>query len=359
MKAAVLKRFGSPLEIEHIDDPVLGTGEVIVDIVAAGVLSYTNEVFSGERKYLLELPVVPGPGGIGRVSALGPDATHLAVGDWVFCDPTVRSRDDDLAPDITLQGWSARGPGGLKLQQHFRHGSFAQRMRVPTENAKPIGIIDARDAAQWCALGSLLVPYGGFLAANLQAGETVLISGATGRFGSAAVAVALAMGAGAVVTPGRNETMLAELRHRFGSRVHPVRLTGDENEDTERMKRASPARIDCVLDIMPPSVATSVVRSALMTVRPYGRVVLMGGVGMLGGAGLDLPYPWIMRNCITIHGVWMCPPNGTTKLVGLIRAGLLDLAQYEATCFDLDHINDAVAHAAANSAPFKLTVIRP
>ena len=36
-----------------------------------------------------------------------------------------------------------------------------------------------------------------------------------------------------------------------------------------------------------------------MAVRPYGRVVLMGGVGMLGGAGLDLPYPWMMRNCIT------------------------------------------------------------
>ena len=125
------------------------------------------------------------------------------------------------------------------------------------------------------------------------------------------------------------------------------------------MKRASPARIGCVLDSVPPSVATSVVRSAMMTVRRYGRVVLMGGVGMLGGAGLDLAYPWIMRNCITIHGVWMCPPSAATKLVGLIRAGLLDLGQHEATCFDLDHVNDAVAHAAANSAPFKLTVIRP
>jgi len=359
MKAAVLKRFGSPLDIEHVDDPVLGTGEVIVDIVAAGVLSYTNEVFSGERKYLLELPVIPGPGGIGRVSAIGPDATHLAIGDWVFCDPTVRSRDGLLAPDITLQGLSARGPGGLKLQQHFRHGSFAQRMRVPTENAKPIGSIDERDAARWCALSSLLVPYGGFLAANLEAGETVLISGATGRFGSAAVAVALAMGAAAVVAPGRNEVMLAELRRRFGPRVHPVRLSGRESEDRERMISAAPGPIDCVLDIMPPSVATSVVRTALMTVRPYGRVVLMGGVGMLGGAGLDLPYPWIMRSCITIHGVWMCPPTATTKLVGLIRAGLLDLGQYEATCFDLDHANDAVAHAAANTGAFKLTVIRP
>jgi NADPH:quinone reductase-like Zn-dependent oxidoreductase len=359
MKAAVLKRFGSPLEIEQVEDPGLGTGEVIVDIVAAGVLSYANEVFSGERKYLLDLPVVPGPGGIGRVSAIGPDATHLAIGDWVFCDPIVRSRDDDLAPDITLQGWSARGPGGLKLQQHFRHGSFAQRMRVPTENAKPIGIIDEREAARWCALGSLLVPYGGFLAANLQAGETVLISGATGRFGSAAVAVALAMGAGAVVAPGRNEAMLVELQRRFGARVHPMRLSGHETEDTEQMKRASPGPIDCVLDIMPPSVATSVVRAALLAVRPYGRVVLMGGVGMLGEAGLDLPYPWIMRNCITIHGVWMCPANATTKLVRLIRAGLLDLGQYEATSFELDRVNDAVAHAAASRSPFELTVIKP
>ena len=57
MKAAVLKRFGVPLDIEQVEAPVLGTGEVIVDIVAAGVLSYANEVFSGERQYLLELPL--------------------------------------------------------------------------------------------------------------------------------------------------------------------------------------------------------------------------------------------------------------------------------------------------------------
>ncbi|WP_315738245.1 MULTISPECIES: zinc-binding alcohol dehydrogenase family protein [unclassified Bradyrhizobium] len=359
MKAAVLKRFGSPLEIEHVEDPVLGTGEIIVDIAAAGVLSYANEVFSGERKYLLDLPVIPGTGGVGRVSALGPDATHLAIGDWVFCDPTVRSRDAAFAPDITLQGLSARGPGGLRLQQYFRHGSFAERMRVPTENAKPIGAIDTDDAARWCALGTLLVPYGGFLAAILQAGETVLVSGATGRFGSAAVAVALAMGAAAVVAPGRNEVMLAELQRRFGPRVRPVRLSGDESEDIARMKRAAPRPIDCVLDIMPPSVSARVVRSAVMTVRPYGRVVLMGGVGMLGGAGLELPYPWIMRECVTIHGVWMYPPSATVRMVELIRAGLLDLAQFEPTCFDLDHANDAVAHAAAHRKPFKMTVIRP
>src|SRR6266581_1778806 len=111
MKAAILKAFGSPLAIETVAEPVLGTGEVIVDVMASRVLAYANEVLSGERKYLLELPIVPGP-----------------------------------------------------------------------------GAIDEADAASWCALGTLLVPYGGFLAARLQPGETVLVNGATGSFGSAAIA---------------------------------------------------------------------------------------------------------------------------------------------------------------------------
>jgi len=359
MKAAILKSFGTPLAIETAPEPVLGTGEVIVDVVATRVLSYANEVFSGERKYALELPVIPGAGGIGRVRAIGPDATHLAIGDWVACDPTVRSRDDVVSPDITLQGWSARGAGGMKLQQYFRHGSFAEQIRVPTENVKRLGPMDGREAVRWCALGTLLVPYGGFLAAKLEPGETVLVSGATGNFGSSAVAVALAMGAACVVAPGRNETMLADLKRRFGDRVHTVALTGKEDDDRERMTKTVSGGIDCVMDILPPSAPTTAVRAAIMAVRPYGRVVLMGGVGMLGGAGLDLPYPWIMRNCITIHGAWMYPPEAATKLINLIRSGLIDLDQFEAVSFDLDHANEAVAHAAANSGPFKMTVIKP
>jgi NADPH:quinone reductase-like Zn-dependent oxidoreductase len=358
MKAAVLKAFGTKLTIETIPDPILGTGEVLVDVAATKVLSYTNEVLSGERNYALTLPAVPGPGGIGRVRGVGPDATHLVQGDWVYCDPTVRSRDDAIAPDITLQGWSARGEGGLRLQKYFHDGSFAECVRVPTENAISIGPINAAEAPAWCALGVLLVPYGGFVAANLQAGETVLVSGATGNFGSAAVMVALAMGAGCVVASGRNQAVLADLVRRFGPRVRPVPLSGNEQDDRERMMQAAPGPIDCVLDILPPSVAATVVRAAAMAVRPYGRIVLMGGVGMLGGAGLELPYPWIMRNCITIHGVWMYPPDATTRLVRLVRSGLLALDHYAVTAFGLDQANEAVAHAAANGGPFRMTVLR-
>ena len=359
MKAAVLKQFGSPLAIETLPDPSLGTGEVIVDVMASRVLAYANEVLSGERKYLLELPVVPGPGAIGRVRATGPDATHLATGDWVYCDPTVRSRDDALSPDITLQGLTAGSEGGLRLQRYFHDGAWAGQMRVPTENAIRIGTIAEADAARWCALGTLLVPYGGFLAAQLQAGETVLVNGATGSFGSAAVAVALGMGAACVVATGRNETALADLVRRFGPRVRVVAMRGEEESDRKRILQAAPGAIDCVLDILPPAASAMQVRTAIMAVRPYGRVVLMGGVGMLGGAGLDLPYPWMMRNCITLRGQWMYPPHATILMVGLVRAGLVSLDQFEVTAFALDDANAAVAHAASNSGPFRMTVIEP
>ncbi|SBT45871.1 alcohol dehydrogenase catalytic domain-containing protein [Micromonospora auratinigra] len=359
MRAAVLTEFGTPLTVQQLPDPVLGTGEVVVDVVAAGVLPYTAEVLSGERGYALTLPVVPGAGAVGRVRAVGPDATRLRVGDWVSVDPTVRSRDGGLTPDITLQGLSGRGEGGLRLQRHVGHGSFAEQVLAPTENVHPLGPIEDAEAGRWCALRICLVPYGGLLAADLRPGETVLVSGATGTFGSAGVAVALAMGARCVVAPGRDERMLAELRDRFGARVRTVRLSGDEDVDRRQLVEAAPGPVDLVLDLLPPAAPVSAVRAAAMTVREHGRVVLMGGVGMLGGDDLALPYPWLMRNSVTVRGRWMYPPEANASLINLVRAGLLDLAGFEVTEFGLDAVNRAVAHAAQAGGRFRLTVVRP
>ncbi len=336
---------------------MLGTGEVTVDLVATRVLAYAGEVFSGQRKYLLDLPVIPGAGGIGRVRAVGPDATKLKVGDWVSCDPTVRSRDDSASPDIILQGLTAGSESALKLHRYFHDGSFAQQVRVPTENVVRLGDIEAHEAPSWCALGTLLVPYGGFLAANFRAGEIVVVNGATGAFGSAAVAVALGMGAGSVVATGRNQAALAQLSKRYGSRVRPVRMQGDEDQDRAGIIAAAPGPIDCVLDILPPMASIAQVRAAALTVRPNGTVVLMGGVGMQ--PGLDLPYSWMMRNNITVRGQWMYPRDSAPRLVSLIRSGLIDLSQFELTCFPLEQANEAVAHAATNAGPFRMTVLQP
>jgi alcohol dehydrogenase len=273
----------------------------------------------------------------------------------VFCDPTVRARDEAIAPDIMLQGWTAPTEGARRLQQWMRDGAFAELMRVPMECAFPLGDITLADASRWCASVVMLVPYGGWLAAGLQPGETVLVNTATGNFGSAAVVVALAMGAAAVLATGRNEAVLADLVHRFGHRVRPVRLSGDTDTDTARMHAVAERPIDRVLDILPPLPDAAPVRAAAMSVRPNGSVVLMGGLGV----DVALPYRWIMRNNITIRGQWMYPRDAVPRFIALVRSGLLPLDCVDVTEFPLHGINDAIAHAAAHAGAFRLTVLRP
>jgi alcohol dehydrogenase len=99
-------------------------------------------------------------------------------------------------------------------------------------------------------------------------------------------------------------------------------------------------------------------------------VVLMGGVGRRSGtdhavwgqvdpADLALPYPWLMRNDITVRGKYMYPRAAVGRMVGPIRAGLIDLTKFDLTEFALDDANEAVAHSAANAGPRQLTVLRP
>ena len=352
--------MGYPLVVEEVDDPVLGTGEVIVDVIAAGVLSYAKDVYSGRREYLLEPPVVPGAGGIGRIRKLGPDSTRLALGDYVFCDSTVRSRDDAFNPDITLQGLSAgNAEGALRLQRFYHDGSYAERMLTPTENVVRLDDFDCSEAPRWCRLGTLLVPFGGLLAIDLRPGETVVVNGATGSFGSAAVQVALAMGAAWVVATGRNAARLEEVARQFGGRVRPALMSGSEDDDRALILATSAGPIDCVIDMLPPMASPSQVRTALLTVRPNGRVCLMGGVGMQGGGDLTLPYRWIMRNNVTVMGQWMYPRQAVGRMLGLIKAGLIDLSIGDVTCFPLEKINQAVEHAALIASPFSSTIVLP
>jgi alcohol dehydrogenase len=358
MKAAVLNAFGSPLDIQSLPDPVLGTGEVIVDVVAAGVTSYAADVFNGSRNYLLETPVVPGPGGVGRVRATGPDSTKLKPGDWVFVDSTIRSRDNVAGPEQILLGWTYRTPAALPLHRYYHHGSFAEQMLVPTENATPIGDIDAADAGRWTALGRLLVPFGGLLAGDLVAGETLVVNGATGGFGGAGVAVALAMGAGRVVATGRNGRTLDDLAHRFGPRVRTVQFTGVEADDRRLISEAAGGPIDLVLDFLPREASAAQVRAAVLAVRLGGRVMLMGGLrGQEGDLGLN--YNWLMHNETTVRGVWMYRKEAIPRMIQMVRAGLVDLAEFQVVEFGLDDANAAVAHAAANAGPRQLTVLRP
>ncbi|CAM3691258.1 alcohol dehydrogenase catalytic domain-containing protein [Isoptericola cucumis] len=359
MRAAVLERFGSPLVVREQDDPVAHGGEVLVRVLATCILPYTAEVFSGRRRYPLVPPVVPGAGAVGRIVTVGPDATRLRAGDLVWCDPTVRSRDDARTPDVALQGLSSRGDGGARLAEHLHDGAFAELMRVPTENVYRLPEAAAQDPARWSTLTVHLVPYGGLHAVGLAAGETVVVSGASGNLGGAAVAVALAMGAGQVVAPGRNRFALDALVGRFGDRVRPVVLSGDEDADRAAVVAAADHPVDVVIDLLPPSAPSTVTRAAAMTVQEGGRVVLMGGVGMLGGPDLALPYPWLMRNSVTVRGQWLGSRTDNVAMIRMIASGVLDLGPETVTTFGLDDVNDAVAFASEHGGAFDRTVLVP
>lgn len=321
MKAAVLKALGQPLAIEDIPEPLPGAGEVVIRVLAAPVLAYAHEVFSGERDYPLLLPLAPGCGAIGLVEKTGPDATRLKPNQLVFCDPTVRSRDDVLSPDIMLQGWIAPGEGPQKLHAYFRNGPFAEKMLMPLENAIALEQIHSIDPVKLTWLNTLLVPYGGLLAAGLQPGQVIVVNGATGHFGSAGVAVALAMGAARVIAPGRNEQALNTLVSYFGKRIRPVLLSQDEALNSKHMVEAAEGPIDCLLDMLGPIRDAAPTRSGIMAVRPGGTATLMGGVQ----AALDIPYNYLMRNSLVIRGQYMYPRHAPLLLAALIRSDLLSL----------------------------------
>jgi len=110
-----------------------------------------------------------------------------------------------------------------------------------------------------------------------------------------------------------------------------------------------------VLDLLPPAATVAQVRAAVLTVRPFGRVLLMGGVAN----DINLPYAWLMRNCISLRGQWMYAREAIPRLIGLVRAGILRLEEFDVTRFSFEEVNQAIDHAAAHAGPFRATVLTP
>jgi alcohol dehydrogenase len=355
MRAAILKAIGQPLTLEDVPEPVPGAGEALVRVLATPVLAYAQEVITGKRDYPLVLPLAPGGGAIGVVEKTGPDATRLKPGQLVFCDIMIRARDGGLSPDSILQGWVARGEGAQKLQTYFRNGSFAEKVLVPLESVVELVNMQAVDPVKLAWLCSLLVPYGGLLAANLQAGQVVMVNGATGHFGSAGVAVAVAMGAERVVAPGRNQAILDALVNRFGERVRPVLLSEDEDTNRKRIAQAAEGPIDCLLDLLGLIQDALPTRRGIMAVRPGGVAVLMGGVQ----ADVEIPYRYVMHNNLVIRGQYMYSSHAPLWMAGLIRAGLLRLDAFSTCAFSLAEVNQAVQYAHDHGGAFHLTVLTP
>jgi threonine dehydrogenase-like Zn-dependent dehydrogenase len=325
--ALVQEVYAKPLIIKMVPTPQPTPGAAIIKILYASILSYHGDIYNGKRKYAYPTPIVAGASAIGRVAALGPDTVLLKRGDLVYIDPTIRGRDDNNA--IMLMGIAEGGTDGSRKLMHseWRDATFAEYVKAPLENVFVLdekrlcsatvdgGLGYAPEQLSW--IPKALVPFGGLRSIGLQAGETVIIAPATGGFGSAGVVVALAMGA-RVIAMGRNAEELARLKE-LGSRVETVQMTGDVTSEMTALKKFG--KIDAFLDISPPAAQNSThFKAAILSLRPEGRVSLMGGLL----EDLPIPHRFVMRFDITLKGKWMYSRADNLALLGMFNTGVLD-----------------------------------
>jgi alcohol dehydrogenase len=172
------------------------------------------------------------------------------------------------------------------------------------------------EATQLAAVSRFVIPYGGLVRGRLAAGETLIVNGATGAYGSAAVFVARAMGAGRVVAAGRNADKLDVLVRRAGRAVLPVVLSGDVQKDAAALRKAAGGGADIGFDMVGGAAEPSSTLAALNSLRRGGRLVLMGSMTV------DLPvsYMQLMINSLEIIGNFMYPASAVTR----VRAGSIN-----------------------------------
>lgn len=177
MKAVLCKSFGPAenLVVEEVASPTPKPNEILLDVHAASVNFPDTLIIEGKYQFKPPLPFSPGGEAAGVVAAIGAKVSHLKVGDRV----------------MGLTGW----------------GSFAEQVAVPAYNVLPIPA--QMDFATAAAFG---MTYGTSMhalkqRANLQPGETLLVLGAAGGVGLAAVEIGKAMGARVIAAASSAEKL--------------------------------------------------------------------------------------------------------------------------------------------------------
>ena len=260
MKAVTISNYGdqSVLTYGDIERPKPKSDEVLVHNGAAAVNPVDWKIRDGlGEMFGLKLPIVLGCEIAGTIEAVGSDVREFHAGDTVY--------------------------GYVSLQ---RNGGYAEyTIAKPDEIApKPENLDFDRVAA--VAVGALTSWQGIFDTANLQYGQRILITGASGGVGSMAVQLAKAKGAFVIATAsGKNEEFVQSLgadefvdytREKFEERTREVDVVFDTvGGDTLERSFETLRRGGClVTTVMPPSEEKAGkygVRASMMGVEPSGQ----------------------------------------------------------------------------------------
>lgn len=261
MRAVVCSEFApiDRLTIEDRPDPEPGPGQVLIGVRAAGV-NYVDGLFvQGKYQIKPPLPFTPGGEVAGDVLAVGAEVSEVSIGDRVF------------------------GSGWL--------GGFASHLVLPASALSeiPANLTYGQAAALVQSYGTMLFAY--TRRTQLAAGETVLVLGAGGGIGLAAVDVAKHLGATVIAAASSAEKLAA------ATAMGADNVINYETEDLKtRARELSGGGVDVVVD----PVGDRFADAALRSLGWHGRYLV---IGFAGGGIPTLPINQVLLNNRTLVGV--------------------------------------------------------
>ena len=307
MRALTCNEYGPPdsLVISEWDDPVPADNEIVFDVRAAGLNFADLLIVAGQYQVRTPTPFIPGNEASGIVTAVGKDVTRFAVGDRII--------------------------GAL------RGGAFAEKSAVAEHAAirLPASMTFEQGAAYSVTYGTSY--HGLKQGAALRAGETVLVLGAAGGVGYAAVDIAKAMGAH-VIAAASSEEKLAFARAAGADET----INYSEQALKDSVKELTGGKgVDVVYDPVGGDLAEQALRSCAW----HGRYLV---VGFASGDIPRLPLNLTLLKEASIVGVWYGTwvekhmdefVTNVQELEQMVDAGSIRPAYSEA--FSLDEFADA------------------
>lgn len=291
MRALRVEKFGQPADcvLAELDPPSPGAGEVAIAVRAMGVNFPDLLVIGGRYQFLPDRPFTPGKEAAGVITALGPDVTGLAVGD--------------------------------RVSTQLEYGAFAEAIVAPA--AQTYAIPQAMPFTTAAALGLTyqtahfaLLERGRF-----RPGETVLVTGASGGVGLAAVQLAKALGGSVLAgisNPEKAEAVLA-------AGADAIIDLGAEDLRADLKRQVLAASGDRGADVVIENVGGAVFEASLRALAWSGRLVV---VGFAGGEIPSARANYILVKNITVTGLhWSDYRDRTPEKVAGVMAELYELWQ--------------------------------
>jgi NADPH2:quinone reductase len=282
MKAIRVREFGGPetMRLEEMPDPKPGSGQIVVRIRATGVNPADTYMRAGTYARKPSLPYTPGTDAAGTVESIGKDVTRFAPGDRVY-----------TAGSVT----------GTYAEQALCDQSTA--FPLPAHVGFPQG-------------AAMHVPYGTafralFHRAQARGGETVLIHGASGGVGIAAIQIARAAGLRVIGTVGSDRGR--ELVKAEGAHVVLDHKTAAHFE--EALAATGGRGYDVIIEML----ANVNLGRDLPLLSPHGRVVV---VGNRGKAEIDARNIMTTDAAILGMSLWNATPADLTSIHSALVAGL-------------------------------------